>query len=199
MKLARSLPCLGLLLFAALRLTAQNAPLQETVIDCDQFDMRSTDTETVSVFTGHVVVTATNQKLTCDRLEVVALRKGDPKATIGKLDSFKSFVATGNVRIAQGDREAACGRAEVLPGDDKIILTGQPVVVDHAVNWRWTGDELEMLRGERQIRGKNARFTGPPIKDLGIDKVKPLDGKSPEAKPADAKPAAPAPETPKQP
>lgn len=178
----------GLGLAAALPpLRAQSVEPQNTVIDCEQFDWRSTDTETVSVFTGKVVVTGTNLRLTCDRLEIVALRKGDPGATIGKIEGFKSLVATGNVRIIQGDREAACGRAEVLPGDDKIILTGQPVVVDHTVNWTWTGDELEMLRGERQIRGKNARFIGPPIKDLGVDK-----DKQPET-------PAPAPEAPKQP
>jgi lipopolysaccharide export system protein LptA len=190
MKFLRSLLRLSLLAALAVGLLrAQNAESQNTVIDCEQFDWRSSDTETTSVFTGKVVVTSTNLRLTCDRLEIVALRKGDPAATIGKLDSFKSFVATGNVRIIQGDREAACGRAEVVPGDDKIVLTGQPVVVDHAVNWTWTGDQLEMLRGERQIRGKNARFTGPPIKDLGIDKLKP-------AEPA---PVAPATEAPKQP
>jgi len=160
---------------AASLLRAQNTELQDTVIDCEQFDMRNSDTETTFVFTGKVSAAMTNQKVTCDRLEVVALRKGDPTATIGKLQGFKSFVATGNVHIVQGDREAACGKAEILPGDDKVILTGQPVVVDHSVNWRWTGDELEMLRGERQIRGKNARFTGPPVKDLGVDKPKPVE------------------------
>ncbi len=169
-------------------LRAQNVTPQNTVIESESFDWRSSDTETTSVFTGRVVVTGTNLRLTCDRLEIVALRSGDPAATIGKIESFKSLVATGNVRIIQGDREAACGRAEVLPGDDKILLTGSPVVVDHSVNWTWTGDELEMLRGERQIRGKNARFTGPPIKDLGVDLAK-----KPEAGPA------PAPEAPKQP
>ncbi len=186
MKFFRPTLCLCLLAAGtAGRLSAQSIEPQNTVIESDQFDWRSSDKETTSVFTGRVVLTGTNLKLTSDRLEIVANRKGDPAATIGKIDSFKSFVATGNVRIIQGDREAACGRAEVLPGDDKIILTGQPVVVDHAVNWTWTGDELEMLRGQRQIRGKNARFTGPPIKDLGIDKPKP---------------AAPAPaEPPKQP
>ena len=77
------------------------------------------------------------------------------------------------------------------------VVTGQPVVVDHSVNWTWTGDVLEMLRGERQIRGKNARFTGPPIKDLGIDKEK----DKPAATPATPAPAAPVPaaEAPKQP
>lgn len=174
MKLLRIQLCL-LAGWAVTQLHAQNAEPQNTNIWAGQFDWRSTDAETTSVFTGKVIVTGTNLRLTCDRLEIVATRKGDPAATIGKLDSFKSFVATGNVRIIQGDREAACGRAEVLPGDDKIVLTGKPVVVDHAVNWTWTGDELEMLRGERQIRGKNARFTGPPIKDLGIDKPKPAE------------------------
>lgn len=162
-------------------LPAQNVQPQNTVIESESFDWRSTDTETTSVFTGRVVVTATNLRLTCDRLEIVALRSGDAGATIGKIESFKSLVATGNVRIIQGDREAACGRAEVLPGDNKILLTGSPVVVDHSVNWTWTGDELEMLRGERQIRGRNARFTGPPIKDLGVDL-----NKKPEAAPASA-------------
>lgn len=183
---------LGLILCLALGgalLRAQNADPQNTVIESESFDWRSSDTETTSVFTGRVVVTATNMKLTCDRLEIVALRAGDPKATIGKIEAFKSLIATGNVRIIQGDREAACGRAEVLPGDDKIILTGNPVVVDHSVNFTWTGEELEMLRGERQIRSsKPSRFIGPEIKDLGVDL-----GKKPEAAPA------PAPETPKQP
>jgi lipopolysaccharide export system protein LptA len=157
---------------AAGLLRAQTAEVKTTDIWSEQFDLRSTDTETTSVFTGKVIATSTNLRLTCDRLEIVATRKGDPAATIGKIEGFKSFVATGNVRIIQGDREAACGRAEILPGDDKIVLTGQPVVVDHTVKWTWTGDELEMLRGERQIRGKNARFTGPPLKDLGVDKPK---------------------------
>lgn len=185
MKLLSALLGLGLL---AVLLPAQNVEPQNTVIESEQFDWRSTDTETTSVFTGRVVVTGTNLKLTCDRLEIVAIRKADPSATIGKIEGFKSLVATGNVRIIQGDREAACGRAEVLPGDDKIVLTGNPVVVDHSVNWTWTGDELEMLRGQRQIRGKNARFTGPPVEDLGVDKEKP----------AETAPA-PAPEAPKQP
>lgn len=187
MKLFRLSLILGLAV-SGTWLRAQNATPQVTVIESESFDLRSTDTEMTSVFTGRVVLTGTGLRMTCDRLEIVALRAGDPKATIGKVEDFKSLLATGNVRIIQGEREAACGRAEVLPGDDKIILTGSPVVVDHSVNWTWTGDELEMLRGERQVRGKNVRFTGPPIKDLGVDLTKKDEGS-----------AAPAPETPKQP
>jgi lipopolysaccharide export system protein LptA len=161
-------------------LHAQGAPEQPTVIESRQLDMRSTETETTSIFTGNVVVSGTNMKLSCDRLEVVALRQPDPQAAIGNIERFKSLVAVGNVRIIQGDREATCGRAVVLPGDDKITLTDQPVVTDHGVGWTWTGDELLLLRGERQVRGSNVRIVGPPVKDLGFDKERKVEG-APEA------------------
>lgn len=159
---------------------AQSADEQPTVIESEQLDMKSSDTETTSLFTGRVIVTGTNMRLTCDRLEVVALRQHDPNATIGKIERFKSLVAEGNVRIIQGDREAACGKAVVLPGDDKIILTDRPVVADKSVGWTWTGDELLLLRGERQVRGTNVRIVGPPVKDLGVDPDKKIDAPATE-------------------
>jgi len=158
----------------------QPADTQPTVIESVELDMRSSDTETTAIFTQNVVVSGTNLKLTCDRLEVVALRDEKKGGTIGEIEKFKSLVADGNVRIVQGDREATCGRAIVLPGDDKIILTENPAVTDHGVGWTWTGDELLLLRGERQVRGKNVRIVGPPVKDLGFDKDKPLE--EPKAK-----------------
>ena len=176
---------LGFGLMAVL-LPAQSAQEQITVIESDQLYVRNVDTESTAVFTDKVVLTATNLKITCERLEVVFTRKGDPTATIGKFDNFKSLLATGNVRIIQGDREAACGRAEVLPGDEKIILTGRPVVVDHTSKVTFTGDTLEMLRGQRQLRGTHINMTGPSIRDLGVDKPKTAE-------------PAPAAEAPKQP
>lgn len=154
---------------------AQNAVEQPTVIESRALDMKSTDTETTSVFTGSVVVTGTNLRLACDRLQVVAFRQKDNTAAIGKVERFKSLVAEGNVRIIQGDREAACGKAVVLPGDDKITLTDRPVVTDKGVGWTWTGDELVLLRGERQVRGTNVRIVGPAVKDLGFDKDKKVE------------------------
>lgn len=159
---------------------AQNTPEQPTVIVSEAMDMKSTDTESRSLFTGNVVVTGTNLRLSCDRLEVVAIREKDDTATIGKIERFKSLVAEGNVRIVQGDREAACGKAVVLPGDNKITLTDKPVVTDRGVGWTWTGDELLLLRGERQVLGKNVRIVGPTVKDLGFDKDKGLDSSKPK-------------------
>ena len=164
--------------------------VQPTVIDSEQLDMRSTDTLTTFIFTKKVVVTGTNLKLTCDRLEVISTRKGDPTATIGKLGRFKSLIAEGSVHIIQSDREAACGRAEVLPDDDKIILTDHPVVKDLANGATATGPRMVLYRGERRavIEGADnapSRIILPAIKDLGFDK--------------DQKPATPPAEAPKKP
>src|SRR5436190_23839353 len=100
---------------------AQSATPQNTVIESDgPGDMTSTDNETKITFRDNVRVTGTNMKLTCDYLEVVVIRSGDKSATLGKLDKFRSLLAKGNVRLVQGDREAACGRADVLPGEEKV-------------------------------------------------------------------------------
>ncbi|MBP6865137.1 MAG: hypothetical protein KBC32_07670 [Candidatus Didemnitutus sp.] len=171
----RALLALAALLTALAGAHGQSVETQPTVIESVELDMRSSDTETTALFTQNVVVSGTNLRLTCDRLEVVALRDPKKGGTIGEIEKFKSLVATGNVRIVQGEREATCGRAVVLPGDDKIILTESPTVTDHGVGWAWTGEELLLLRGERQVRGKNVRIIGPPVKDLGFDKGKPIE------------------------
>ncbi len=56
----------------------------------------------------------------------------------------------GDVHIVQSDREAACGRAEVLPDDDKIILSDHPVVKDLANVFKtgtWTRDQMNAVSG----------------------------------------------------
>jgi lipopolysaccharide export system protein LptA len=158
------------------------AALVPTVIESTQMEMWSTDTETRSVFQKNVVVTGNNLRITCDKLEVTAIRldtKGDKKETLGPLEKFKSLVATGNVRIIQGDREVTCGRAEVFPGEDRLVLTEKPVVTDASGGYVATGDRIVLLRGERRIFGDNIRGTFPPLKDLGFDKNKPAQPPAP--------------------
>ncbi|MBI2815209.1 MAG: hypothetical protein HYX71_13105 [Opitutae bacterium] len=160
--LAALLPSLGV---------AQSASLQSTVIESDgPGEMVSTDTETKITFRDNVRVTGTNMRLTCDYLEVVVIRSGDKSATLGKLDKFRSMLATGNVHMVQGDREAACGRAEVLPEQEKVVLSGTPVVVDHDQNTRIAGEKITLLRGQRKVEVEKPILTAPPVKDLGVDK-----------------------------
>lgn len=143
-----------------------------TVIESGSADMVSTATETTFTFRENVSVTATNMKITCDLLVVVARRSGDANATIGKQEQFKSLIATGNVRIVQADREATCGRAAVYPGDDKVELTENPIVRSTKEGWIQTGPKMVLYRGERRavVEGtatERPRLVLPALKDLG--------------------------------
>ena len=164
-----------------------------TEITSKHFESRSTDTEMTTLFTGDVVVTGTNLRITCDRIEVISMRLGEKSDVVTQQNRFKSLVATGNVKIAQADREANCGRAVVLPGDDKITLTENPIVIDHGANITWTGDSLMLLRGERRVLGNNVRLVGPPVRDLGFDPDKKVPAPATPAQPAatQAAPTAP--------
>ncbi len=167
----RILLCILAPALAAAALSAQTPP--PTTITSQQLDMRSSDTETVFLFTGLVTVTGNDIELTCDTLEVVALRTDTDVNAFGELGKFKSLIATGRVKIVQGDRVATCGRAEVLPGEEKIILTENPLVRDR--DSAVTGERMILFRGERRavVEGGAsgpARVTLPPIRDLGFPK-----------------------------
>lgn len=159
-------------------LCAAEPALEDTVLTSEHFESHSTDKETVTVLWDKVILTGTNLRITCDRMELVSVRAGDSTQLVAKQNRFKSLVATGHVTIFQRDsnREATCGRAEVVPGEDRITLTENPKVTDldktGKPEWTWTGDRLLMLRGERRVQGENVRITAPAIKDLGFDKSK---------------------------
>jgi lipopolysaccharide export system protein LptA len=156
---------------------APATPPVPTVIESGSAEMVSTEKETTFTFRNGVTVTATNMKLTCDHLEVIARRSGDPNATFGKQEDFKSLVAVGGVRIVQSDREATCDRAEVFPDEDKVVLTGNPVVRSTDGQYQASGPKMVLHRGERRAQiiadaGERPRISLPPLKDLGYEKEK---------------------------
>ena len=73
------------------------------------------------------------------------------------------------MKIVQGDREATCGLAVVLPDDDKITLTESPVVVDHSAGVTWNGEKLWLLRGERRVYDVHALKLGGGSGGIAID------------------------------
>ena len=168
---------------------AATIPLRGTEIEAGTAEVVSTANETTFHLAKGVKVTGTNLKLTCDALVVVAKRTGDPKATLGRQENFKSLVATGNVRILQNDREATCARAEILPGEDKVVLTGNPRIRSLDGQYQASGDTMTLYRGQRRAvidSGTDGRptFTLPPLQDLGYEK------ESAKKKPAAAVPSA---------
>ncbi len=160
---------------------------QPTVITSVRGKIVNGEAETLITYDQAVTVTGTNLRITCDHLEVVLVRLGDKSETLSKLDKFKSLVATGHVHIVQGDREASCGHAEILPGEDKIVLTEEPVVTYHdEVNpWVAAGDRITMFKGKREVDVENPRTTLPSVKNLGLDPTKVLP---PAATPATKQP-----------
>ena len=168
-------------LLAAITLRAELPT--ETVIECKGlFETVSTDTEITSTFRDQVVVTGNNLKMTCDFLTVVAIRERDPSVAIGQYKYFKSLVATGHVRILQGDREATCGRAEIFPGEDKIVLSEKsegtlPRIRNLDDQSTVDGFRIILYRGQRRAviepdPQSGIRMIGPALKDLGYDKNK---------------------------
>lgn len=166
------LALLGCLLGLALAARAEQAP-QKTTLDCNHADMWSVGNETHGVCTGAVVLSGTNLRILCDRLEFVALGVGDKTSTVPTLEKFQYLIATGHVVITQGDREATCGRAEVRPHEDQVILTENPVLIDRGTSWTSTGEKITLLRGERRVIVDKSRVTGPALRDLGFDPAKP--------------------------
>ncbi|MCC5024949.1 MAG: hypothetical protein J6386_20120 [Candidatus Synoicihabitans palmerolidicus] len=175
------------LLFTAARLTYAQVPEiapSRTELTADDLVMTSTATETRAICTGHVVLVSTNMRIACDCLEIVAARTDDPTATIGEFEGFKYLLATGNVRLVQGNREATCGRAEVLPDQERVVLKGDPVVIDHSTDFIAAGSEITLFRGQRRLEVKNLKATGPLVKDLGPDAPVPAPTPTPETAPA---------------
>jgi lipopolysaccharide export system protein LptA len=167
----------------AFGLAVRAAPpvVQRTTLDCEKAEMWSVGNETRGICTGSVTLVGTDLKILCDRLEFTAVGVGDKASTLPALDKFKYLLATGKVVIIQGDREVTCGRAEVLPREDKVVLTENPVLIDHGTDWTTTGDKMTMLRGERRVIVENSHVTGPALKDLGYksgdEAPKPAPGK----------------------
>ena len=168
--------------------TEKTAP--ETVISSDRLEMKNDGDKSFFLFSDNVKLTGNNLVVTCDRLEVHADRTGDLDANIGQLGGIQQILAIGNVSISQEGRVARAGRAEVLPGEDKIVLTENPIVTD--TQGSVSGESMTFYRGERRAvvasgASGPARVVLPAIPDLGF-----LDEEE-EAAPETSTEAEPAP------
>lgn len=123
----------------------------KTVIQSRSLEMRSSEVQNYFLFRDEVRVEGTNLLVTCNLLEVVALREevdGDPDATIGQFGAIESIVAIGNVEIRQSERRAQAGRAQVLPHEGQVILTEGPRVYDG--QGEVSGWKITLLRDEQR-------------------------------------------------
>jgi lipopolysaccharide export system protein LptA len=175
----RPLPLLVISAALALGVTARGADLPETTIDCTGLaESVSTDTETTTTFHDQVIAVGNGIKLDCDFLKVVTTRISEKGTTLGKHDNFKYMLATGHVKIIQGDRVATCGRADVYPGEDRVVLTENPTVTIASEGYSASSPRMTLYRGQRRavLEGEpnqHVHISLPAIKDLGFPAEKP--------------------------
>jgi lipopolysaccharide export system protein LptA len=172
----RPLPLLVMAL--AMATAARAADPQDTTIESVSAESVSTDTETTTVFHDQVLAVGNDLTLNCDNLKVVATRIGDKTVTLGKYGKFKYMLATGHVKIVQGGRIATCGRAEVFPGEDRVVLTEDPVVRIDSEGYKASSPRMTLYRGQRRAvlegdTGQHVHISLPAIKDLGFPAEKP--------------------------
>lgn len=155
--LARICGILALMLLASggSSLYAQDAQAAEeepsrTVVESRYTELRSTIKRNYFMFKDDVTVTANNMTVSCDYLEVITMRSGDPDATIGQIGDILSVIAKGNVVILQAGRQALCGKAEVYPLEGRVVMTENPVVVEEGA--RVSGCIITLIKGERKAR-----------------------------------------------
>jgi lipopolysaccharide transport protein LptA len=162
----------GFVPIAAAAPAADEPSIPETVISSDRLEMENDGEKAFFLFSDHVKLTGNNLIVTCDRLEIHADRTGDLEANVGQIGSIRQILALGNVSISQEGRVATAGRAEVLPGQDKIVLTESPMVTD--TQGTVSGERITFFRGDRRaiVEGGAtgpARVILPALPNLGFD------------------------------
>ncbi len=124
-----------------------------TVVRSESLKMTSTPELNYFYFSDNVTITGNNLLVKCDNLEVTASRSGEAEATIGRIGVIKKIVAIGSVEIFQAGRAALAGRAELLPAEDKIILTDSPQILDRKATV--SGWRITLLKGNRTVIVEN--------------------------------------------
>lgn len=170
----------------AVSLHGQNAPKPEkpiiaTEIESTRLQVQNDGDKAYFHFTEGVVLTATNMRVECDSLEVFATREFQEQSNIGKFSAIKEIIASGNVKIVQEERTATCQKAVVQPNEERIVLSGNPVVTQPSgriVTYN-PEDEIVLDRGNGRIsintKGpRKLRLTSSAISDLGFESDSPI-------------------------
>ena len=151
----------------------RDAPLapvpRSTTITADSLELTQDETTntTLATLNGNVTVTTSaGHHLACDHLEITATRLRDKDPSLKPPDKFQLLTATGNVRLTQDGRSITCGRADILPREDRVTLTQAATVSDAALRMTAKGDPLTLHRADRRIEGNNVHLTLPGV-DFG--------------------------------
>ena len=140
---------------------------KDTIINAKNLLAQNNGAEAYFVFSGDVVVTGTNLVMTCDKLEVWAAQGMEGNSTLARVGKIRRALATGKpVVVTQEARKGTAGQVEVLPFDDVIILTGDPVVTDPTGTLY--GEKMTYRRGKQEVEIEGPRAVLPRLPDFGL-------------------------------
>ncbi len=97
-------------------------------------------------FEGNVVMTSTDAKGTCDKIEVLI----SPPNRI-KRREIAEITFKGNVQLQQDQKEITCGEAKIYTKDEVAVLSKNPIVFNREDNTRAAGAKIIYNRGTKII------------------------------------------------
>lgn len=141
---------------------------QPTIITSERAELRNTGVDAYTLFEENVHLTGTNLEVTCDKLEVFGEQTDDPTKQAGALGKIRPrrILATGKVVVLQAGRKATAESLEILPQEDKIILSGDPVVTD--TQGTVSGERITYLRGDQRAYIDRPRVEMRSLPNLGF-------------------------------
>lgn len=129
MKLSKKVLLILSLLIGGENLFGSETQKGQLEISSDQVIMESFDTYNVFKFYNKVHMVGDDMDAFCDELEVIARKDGEGGVGVSNADNVEKIIARGNVIMEQEDRTIKAGRAEIFPGEGKLVLENNPEVI----------------------------------------------------------------------
>ncbi|MFI3290714.1 MAG: LptA/OstA family protein [Opitutales bacterium] len=111
---------------------------KQSLVEGEEFD--------TYFFEGNVEIDSTDMQANCNKIEVKMAKEGD--ASVKKISHI---IATEDVIITQGLKEAKAGRCDIFPNEEMISLSESPVVLDKGNNSSATGYRMTYRKGKKGI------------------------------------------------
>lgn len=123
---------------------AEKTKPEPTVITSDKQWLTSSLDSDKYYFKGSVKVAGTDMSASCENIEVTI----KPPAR-GSKREITHIAMTDNVKLSQGLKDAACGRADIYAKEEMVVLSNSPVVRNREDNTRATGYRIIYNRGKQ--------------------------------------------------
>lgn len=157
------------LLFVVLMLVGI-APIEAaksgTEITSDRVEMEPEGDYNIFKFYGNVHMVGDDMDAVCDELEVISRKNEEGKtAAMDDSDSIKKIIAKGNVVMEQVERTITAGHAEIYPGEGKVILAKNPVVLNKKNGTVVKGHRIAFYKndGKAYVEGGGTNGERPKI------------------------------------